>query len=172
MEDKEGKTSCEDAVYQRLAYEENHLDYCNKMESSLGKDRCLDGVSYQIAVKQGCGEKTGIEPSVCEAIQTLERVIASQDPSQCMNIFQENDRSVCLEAIGSGDRDHDDLTGDQETRFGTSDTNPDTDGDGLTDKDEIMVWGTNPLVSDSDGDHFTDAEEVQGGYNPLGAGRL
>jgi hypothetical protein len=52
------------------------------------------------------------------------------------------------------------------------DTTTDTDGDGLTDRDETMIWHTDPLNPDTDGDGYKDGEEVKNGYNPLGAGKL
>lgn len=36
----------------------------------------------------------------------------------------------------------------------------DTDGDGLSDYEEIHTWKTNPLRVDSDGDSFNDFEEI------------
>ena len=48
----------------------------------------------------------------------------------------------------------------------------DSDQDGLSDADEINVYGTNPLKSDTDGDGYLDGDEVKNGYNPLGDGRL
>jgi len=50
--------------------------------------------------------------------------------------------------------------------------NLDSDQDGLSDADELNVYGTNPLKSDTDGDGYLDGEEVKNGYNPLGEGRL
>lgn len=37
---------------------------------------------------------------------------------------------------------------------------PDTDGDGLSDYEELFTWKTNPLRVDSDGDRFSDWQEV------------
>jgi len=37
---------------------------------------------------------------------------------------------------------------------------PDTDGDGISDYEEINTWKTNPLRVDSDGDSFSDLEEI------------
>lgn len=42
----------------------------------------------------------------------------------------------------------------------------DTDGDGLTDYDELYVYGSSPYLMDTDGDGYTDATEVQSGTNP------
>lgn len=45
----------------------------------------------------------------------------------------------------------------------------DSDGDGLTDRDELY-WRTDPENKDSDGDGFIDGEEVLSGHNPLVVG--
>ena len=47
----------------------------------------------------------------------------------------------------------------------------DTDGDGLTDPEEI-VFGTDPAKRDTDGDGFEDLVEVKKGYNPAGQGKI
>ena len=43
----------------------------------------------------------------------------------------------------------------------------DTDGDGLTDTDEVNTYCTDPLNMDTDGDWLTDKEEVDLGTDPL-----
>ena len=48
----------------------------------------------------------------------------------------------------------------------------DSDGDGLSDREEQDVWGTDPNNADSDGDGFSDGDELLHGYNPLGEGTL
>ena len=45
----------------------------------------------------------------------------------------------------------------------------DSDGDGLTDWDEVFKWGTYPDIADTDGDGLTDGSEVGDGTNPLDA---
>ncbi len=42
----------------------------------------------------------------------------------------------------------------------------DTDNDGLSDQDEINLYGTDPLKADTDGDGYLDGKEVEGGYSP------
>lgn len=42
----------------------------------------------------------------------------------------------------------------------------DSDKDGITDYDEVNLYGTDPHSADSDGDGFTDGSEVLGGFNP------
>lgn len=71
------------------------------------------------------------------------------------------------------DTDGDGLTdGDEVTVSGTNLLKKDTDGDGLSDYDEVKIWHTNPLNPDTDTDGFSDGTEAENGYNPLGAGKL
>lgn len=62
--------------------------------------------------------------------------------------------------FGSSDPDGDGLTSKEERRIGTDPYNPDTDGDGLRDGDEVRVYSTNPLEKDTDNDGLTDGDEV------------
>jgi len=70
-----------------------------------------------------------------------------------------------LEAISSGaaaaDDDHDGLPLDEELRHGTDPATPDTDGDGLSDGDEVNIYNTNPWNADSDGDNMRDSENAR-----------
>ncbi|MBK7258204.1 MAG: OmpA family protein [Ignavibacteriae bacterium] len=52
------------------------------------------------------------------------------------------------------------LTNGQERRLGTYPENPDSDGDGLPDGEEVKRYRTNPLRTDSDSDGLSDADEV------------
>ena len=55
-----------------------------------------------------------------------------------------------------------------EQAAGTDPRQADTDGDGLTDGDEVRVYGTDPTRADTDADGLTDGEEVrQHGTDPL-----
>jgi hypothetical protein len=65
------------------------------------------------------------------------------------------------------DPDHDGLTNLQEFLLGTDPHNPDTDGDGLKDGDEVNIYHTNPLVADTDGDGIPDGVEIATGTDPL-----
>jgi hypothetical protein len=66
------------------------------------------------------------------------------------------------------DTDGDGLTdGDEIEDHGTSPRRTDTDSDGLGDGDELDVHGTDPLNDDSDDDFLGDGFEVAGGLDPL-----
>jgi len=81
------------------------------------------------------------------------------------------------------DKDRDSLLSNDEYLYGTDDTKPDSDGDGLTDYDEAKIgWNvvtagtvagypkrvfSNPAAADSDGDGLSDAQEKAAGTDPL-----
>jgi outer membrane protein OmpA-like peptidoglycan-associated protein len=58
------------------------------------------------------------------------------------------------------DHDRDGLTNEEEERLKTNPYDPDTDGDGLSDFEEVRRYYTNPLLADTDGDGLTDGQEV------------
>ncbi len=66
------------------------------------------------------------------------------------------------------DSDSDGLSDEDEINvYGTDPNNPDSDEDGLTDGAEVNTHGTNPLESDSDVDGMPDGFEVNNGLNAL-----
>ncbi len=71
------------------------------------------------------------------------------------------------------DTDDDGLFDKEEVKVYLSDPlNPDTDNDGLFDKAEVSIWQTQILDSDTDNDGYLDGIEVANRYNPLGEGEL
>jgi hypothetical protein len=58
------------------------------------------------------------------------------------------------------DNDQDGLTNEQEEELGTDPNNPDTDGDGLTDGEEVEDYDCDPLLVDTDGDDLDDGDEI------------
>jgi|GEM_PF-5306824 len=88
-----------------------------------------------------------------------------------------------LEPVVALDTDHDiglkfhasrsfvKLTEDKAVRTLTAVLTLDSDGDGLPDDTERRL-GTDPDNPDTDGDSYDDRTEIEGGYNPLGTGRM
>lgn len=70
------------------------------------------------------------------------------------------------------DSDRDGLNDEEEKILKTNINKYDTDMDGLSDYDEVKIYGTDPVRSDSDGDGYLDGDEIKNGYNPLGDGQL
>jgi outer membrane protein OmpA-like peptidoglycan-associated protein len=61
---------------------------------------------------------------------------------------------------GKLDEDGDGLSSKFEYDIGTDSKKSDTDGDGISDGDEVLIYKTNPLSRDSDKDGLEDYEEV------------
>jgi hypothetical protein len=72
-----------------------------------------------------------------------------------------------LQADGAQDCDGDGLSNVGEFQAGTNPLIADTDGDGLSDGDEVNVRGTNPTNKDTDQDGLTDDREIALSANPL-----
>ena len=68
--------------------------------------------------------------------------------------------------VDEQDKDFDGISASLEAQLGTSSTRADTDYDGLTDAQEIDIYGTDPLKADSDGDSLPDGLEVTAGGDP------
>jgi outer membrane protein OmpA-like peptidoglycan-associated protein len=68
---------------------------------------------------------------------------------------------IFVSGSGASDNDNDGLTKREEKELGTDPNNPDTDGDGLKDGEEVNTYYTNPLNPDTDGDSLTDGDEIR-----------
>jgi len=61
----------------------------------------------------------------------------------------------------NSDNDKDGLTKREELELGTDPDNPDTDGDGFKDGEEVNQYKTSPFKADTDGDGLNDGAEVK-----------
>ncbi len=68
---------------------------------------------------------------------------------------------------GESDLDCDEIDNQTEIMLNISPISADTDGDNLTDYEEIYVYNTNPLIADTDADGVNDYDEVSAWINPL-----
>ena len=69
-------------------------------------------------------------------------------------------------AVTMEDADHDGLSNAMELALGTNPMKADTDGDGVSDGDEVNIYLTNPLLADTDGDGSPDGAEIAAGTDP------
>jgi len=97
----------------------------------------------------------------------LDNTIKQEDLEQARVNEELRQMNAVLDQIILTDKDLDGLTDEEEIKLGTNPNNPDTDGDGIMDKDEIDLWKTNPLKADTDGDGMVDGEEARRGTDPL-----
>lgn len=88
------------------------------------------------------------------------------DEEGCGRITVKGARDACLEKIKhqesvNFDFDKDGIRDDRELWFSTDPGKSDTDGDGLTDREEILDLHINPTVKDTDSDGLSDGDEVK-----------
>ncbi|GIM93944.1 transglycosylase SLT domain-containing protein [Paractinoplanes toevensis] len=69
-------------------------------------------------------------------------------------------------ALGGADTDRDGLSDLLERRYGLDPMRADTDGDNLTDAQEMVTYGTDGRKADTDGDGLNDAFELAQGLDP------
>lgn len=116
------------------------------------------------------------EPVITQPAKTETTPVQNTEPEQTVTQDTTVIVSTTLEdSILEGqplDTDADGLTDDQEKEKRTDPLSWDTDGDLLSDGDEVNTWQTNPLVADTDGDSYKDGDEIRNGYNPKGPGKL
>ena len=81
----------------------------------------------------------------------------------------EADHTCCVAQnvmIPEKDCDGDNLLYKDEFYYGTDPCEEDTDGDGLSDGNEVNLYETDPTLLDTDGDDYTDGQEVVAGSDP------
>jgi hypothetical protein len=133
----------------------------NPAIATISADGLVTAVSSGTALIQAVNEGT-------QGIITIQVLIAGAshggipDSWAIANGLDPTDPALPFE-----DPDKDGLTNLQEFQQGTDPHNPDTDGDGLTDGQEFLVYHTNPLLADTDGDGVPDGVEIQTSTDPL-----
>jgi hypothetical protein len=101
----------------------------------------------------------------CIAYYTIQGAVTKE---HCSAITLGPYRDFCLVKVEAGgwdrigflDSDNDGINDWNDLFMGLDPKNPDTDGDGLSDGDEMSVYHTNPMEKDTDGDGLSDYEEV------------
>jgi hypothetical protein len=76
--------------------------------------------------------------------------------------------NICGE---SADPDKDGLKNSEEFEYDTDPLNPDTDGDGISDGNEVLVYFTHPRIKDSDSDGEEDGAEIVACTDPIRDGQ-
>jgi hypothetical protein len=98
---------------------------------------------------------------------------AALDDAASDDAGDESDPQIATDMAGhwvvvfSSDEDLGGTAGTDHDVFAITGSGPDRDGDGLLDVVEVTVYGTDPGLLDTDGDGLSDSEEIAGGSNPL-----
>lgn len=142
------------------------LRWNNTQNSSLRSPKKSDKIGWALEIPVGAGTEIKIGNETLLNLSFGYNFIQSDD----INYFNSPDANDGYFNLGIGltfvmgagltDEDHDGLNKDFEISIGTSPTNSDSDGDGITDYDEINTYNTNPLNKDTDNDGLTDFDEI------------
>ncbi len=154
--------------------------------------------SYMLQQGQSCDSLgDNRERLICQGKVVINTAKTEED---CQKAISETYKKVCMIMVSNGgdhdiDSDNDGKSNFEELNYRIDPFDPDTDGDGLkdgeeivkyhsdpgsidtdldglNDYDEIFIYGTNIDNTDTDNDGYSDGEEVKNGYNPLGDGKL
>lgn len=159
---------CADDLNVKLALASSDVSYCNAVKDDNRKNNCTSTLAGPVT-SANCASR-GYDAAYCEDIAVYESALAARDPNQCAGISDTSVKANCEDGVGSGDIDNDGLSGNEEASYGTSDTSADTDGDGVSDYDEVRTYGTDPTNADTDGDGYGDNDEINSEHDPLGPG--
>ncbi|MBI2551004.1 hypothetical protein HYV73_01510 [Candidatus Uhrbacteria bacterium] len=144
---QESKDACADLQYRAQATNGLKIDACANIKDEASRVSCESFFFTGLTIDQ-CNQMNR-PADVCDGLSKKQAAIAARNPDFCKEIALELIRIDCLDIVGSGDRDGDGLDAYTEAKYGSSDTNVDSDGDG-----------------------YQDADEVRSGYSPAGPGRL
>lgn len=137
---------------------------------SVGKPVCIRGGTWLVrfqnfpqlyAAETGCRLfplRSEVEAQILYGKNWEDRVITlSNLESGTYSTFDRGIHDPDKDVI---DVDRDGLDEETEEVYGTSDKLPDTDGDGLSDLEEVFAWLTDPTLVDSDSDGTHDMQDV------------
>lgn len=107
-------------------------------------------------------------PSESESIITIIKNVFGVSRTGTSPLIEDNITTETLKP----DTDGDGLSDEEEIFHQTDPKLVDTDSDGLYDWEETAIYFTDPLKVDTDEDSYSDGSEVFNGYNPIGASTI
>jgi hypothetical protein len=137
------KAQCNDAVIALSMPSDHTYEACADYVDEQKQEQCEQTWVFDTILKGEC-DYPQISTEMCEIGAMISDAIAKQNPDLCSLISDYGMLEYCMERTLPGDRDFDGLDAAEEESIGTSDTNTDTDGDGYSDKEEVMT-GHDPL---------------------------
>jgi outer membrane protein OmpA-like peptidoglycan-associated protein len=117
------------------------------------------GIEYAVTDELQLDLNTSFSYSFSDAIITNKRI--NSEGGGLNDAWWGIFAGVSYTILGSdNDEDNDGLIKSIEEQLGTDPNKADTDGDGLTDGEEVNTYHTNPLKIDSDSDNLSDKDEI------------
>ena len=137
---------------------------------SLGDGRIVEAANSRVGVRESTAgnrfEYAAMLPGISDGTGTpLAEPIAPGMPLPGLTAMQPLAPEP-LPALGGPDSDHDGLSDALERRYGMDPLRADTDGDNLTDAQELITYHTDARKADTDGDQLNDAFELAQGLDP------
>ncbi len=166
ISDENIRNNCNDAVLSLSMTGGFSYEDCSKYSDDEKIYECQQSWIFDRILNSEC-DYPQIAKEDCESGAIISEAITKQDPDVCGRISHEGMHDRCVEMTAPGDRDFDGVDSDEEVYQGTSDTDSDSDDDGLMDGEELSEYSTDPVDSDTDGDGYLDGEEVLSGHDPL-----
>lgn len=150
IQDLEDRIACSNTILSQKAPEE--IDKCRLLEQREAQSACLINIFYIYQAPDDCAllmtDKLRIS---CLDSVYYRQAVYKQNEGLCYNINDQAMRQYCLDTLSS---------------------NIDTDSDGLSDYQEENIYNTDLKNPDTDGDGYLDGDEVRNGFNPAGPGPL
>lgn len=122
---------------------------CQQLAAESQKDYCYKKIVGEMASVDDCNSLPAGDRNLCGEIFITQRAVQESDYDLCKTIPTSAGQQNCLNLLPK-----------------------DSDGDKLSDYAEKHFFGTDPGNPDTDGDGHLDGDEVRAGYNPNGPGRL
>lgn len=137
------RTTCENLAWLTIAKDQVDLELCAEIDDIDLSKACIDNVTASAVASGGCVE-AHVATALCDVRKSLDEAIAQGTSAACSALLDEDAKIDCVNAIESVDDDADGLVLVEETTAGTDPQDPDTDGDGYNDGQEVSS-GHDPL---------------------------
>jgi hypothetical protein len=156
ISDNNIKNACKISLVKAQAVEQKNISLCDGITDKIEKINCQEEVISQQDKIEFCDEnyiKQNKITQTCQSIIWAKKAYQEVNLGYCQKIPLADNKDICLQEVNN------------------MLLHLDSDNDGLTDKEETEVYRTNPKNPDTDGDGYKDGDEVRNGYNPLGPGK-
>jgi cell wall-associated NlpC family hydrolase len=134
---------------------------------SLGNGKVVEAANPRVGVRESTAghrfEYAAVVPGISDGSATP---IASPITEPLSTLVTAPAVAPPPPPLGGPDSDHDGLSDALERRYGLDPMRADTDGDNLTDAQEMVTYGTDARKADTDGDGLNDAFELAQGLDP------